>query len=121
MLGEDSSLVLMGLCGLYMALKGGHEVLAAGALVIIALKPQFLPAFVLLLLLQKHFKPLLLFCVFLAALSVAVMPVVGVGWPLHYLRFLTGSLGWGTLSLNATSLHNLRGLSAVIFGRAAPA
>ncbi len=122
MLGEDSAFILMGLCGLYMALKGGHEVLAACALVVIALKPQLLPALVLLLLLQSHFKTLVLFFVFLGTLSVAAIPVVGVTWPLHYLQFLAGPLGWGDNGgVHLTSLHNLRGLSEIVLGGAAPA
>src|SRR5205814_8604646 len=56
-LGQDSLLVLAGLCGVYAALKRRREGWAGAALVLVSLKPQLLPA-VLLLALQRHWQAL---------------------------------------------------------------
>jgi hypothetical protein len=119
MAGGNSTLALMGLCGTYMALKSGSEVLAAGSLLLVAAKPQMLPAFLLVLLLQRRFATLSLFLIFIATLMVAVMPVVGVSWPADYLRFLSGPDVWG--GPNVPPMQNWRGFANVLLGEAAPA
>src|SRR5207248_11512954 len=77
-LGQDSLLVLAGLCGGYAALKRRREGWAGAALVLVSLKPQLLPAVLLLLALQRHWKALAVFAASLAGLSAAAMPVLGV-------------------------------------------
>jgi hypothetical protein len=118
MSGGDSTLVLMGICGTYLALKTGSQPLAAGALLLVASRPQMLPVFLLVLLLQRRFATVGLFLIFLGTLSVVIMPVFGVGWPVTYLRFLAGPHGWGAPNLPV--MQNWRGLAHLLLGDAAP-
>src|SRR5437868_1054981 len=60
-LGQNSPLVLLGLCGTYAALKRGHPAWAGAALCLAALKPQVLPVLLLLLVLQRHWRTLAVF------------------------------------------------------------
>src|SRR5437762_8408463 len=66
-LGQNSALVLLGLCALYVSLKRGQDGWAGAALLLVALKPQILPAVLLLLVLQRHWKALGIFVGILAA------------------------------------------------------
>ena len=52
MLGQNSAFVLLGFSGLFFSFKREREGWAAASLLLVALKPQVLPAVVLLLILQ---------------------------------------------------------------------
>ncbi|MEO8286852.1 MAG: glycosyltransferase family 87 protein [Chloroflexota bacterium] len=121
MLGQNSALVLLGLCALYVSLKRQQYGWAGAALVLIALKPQVLPAVLLVLVLQKHWKVLGIFAAMLAGMSIAAMPLLGVGWPLDYARLLVGVAGWSsTGAIDPAIMHNWRGLLTNLFGSSAP-
>ena len=47
MLGQNSALVLLGMCALYVSIKRGRYGWAGAALVLVSLKPQILPAVLL--------------------------------------------------------------------------
>jgi hypothetical protein len=117
MLGQNSALVLLGLCALYVSLKRGNDSWAGAALLLVSLKPQILPAVLLLLVLQRHWKALAIFVGLLAALSVAVIPLMGLTWPFDYLSLLVGVAGWaGIGAIDPAIMHNWRGLLTNLFG-----
>jgi hypothetical protein len=122
MLGQNSALVLLGLCGLYASLKRGQDGWAAAALVLVALKPQILPAVLLLLILQRHWKAIGIFASVMVGMTLAAMPLLGVGWPVDYLKLLVGVAGWGsTGAIDPAIMHNWRGLVTNLLGGVAPA
>ncbi len=111
-LGQNSPLALLGLCATYATLKRGKEGWAGAALLLVALKPQVLPVILLALLLERHWKALAVFAASLAALSVAVMPLLGVAWPLDYARLLLGVASWGDKgAIDPSIMANWRGFA----------
>nr|MBF6613933.1 DUF2029 domain-containing protein [Chloroflexota bacterium] len=117
MLGQNSPLVLLGLCGAYLSLKRDRPVWAGLSLLLVALKPQLLPVVLLLLLLQGRWKTLGAFAASLTALVVAVMPILGVAWPLDYAKLLLGVAGWkDTGAIDPGIMHNWRGFATDLFG-----
>lgn len=117
MLGQNSALVLLGLCGLYVALRKGSERWAGAALLLVALKPQALPVVGLLLLVERRWKTLAIFAGLLTALSLAAMTVLGPGWPLQYAGLLLGVAGWDNPeAINPAIMHNWRGFTTNLFG-----
>lgn len=80
-LGQTSAFILLGLCGTYAALKRGHEYWAAIPLLFVALKPQVLVVFGLLILLLGYWRALA------AAMgALAVSSIAEAGY-LHAMRF----------------------------------
>ena len=120
-LGQNSPLVLLGLCGTYAAVKRGHPMWAGVALLLVALKPQVLPVILLLLLLQARWKTLLAFAASLGALCLAAIPVLGTDWPIQYVRLLVGVANWQQAgAIDASIMHNWRGFATNLFGTWAP-
>ena len=120
-LGQNSPLVLLGLCGTYAALKLGHPMWAGAALCLAALKPQVLPIVLLLLVLQRQWRTLAAFAGGFAALCVFAMPVLGVDWPVQYGRLLLGVANWeDTGAIDPGIMHNWRGLASNLFAGWAP-
>jgi hypothetical protein len=116
-LGQNSPLALLGLCGLFVALRNGREGWAGAALVLVALKPQILPVILLVVLLQRHWKALATFVALMTGLSVAVMPLLGVGWPVEYAKLLLGVASWkDTGAIDPGIMANWRGLATHLFG-----
>jgi hypothetical protein len=121
-LGQNSPLVLLGLCGTYAALKRGHPAWAGIALCLAALKPQVLPILLLLLVLQWHWRTLAVFTTCMVALCLAVMPVLGADWPVQYARLLLGVAGWrNTGAIDPGIMYNWRGFATTLFEGWAPA
>jgi hypothetical protein len=117
MLGQNTPFVLLGLCSTYVAVKRGQPFWAGASLLLVALKPQVLPVVLLLMLLQRQWKALLSFAGLLLAFSVALMPTLGVGWPLDYIRLLVGVAGWKDVgAIDPAIMHNWRGLFTNLFG-----
>ncbi|HEY8599493.1 MAG TPA: glycosyltransferase family 87 protein [Thermomicrobiales bacterium] len=120
-LGQSSPLVLLGLTGAYVGLRRGRDGWAGVALALVAIKPQMLLVVGLVLLLMRRWRPLLVCGALLAAVSVAVMPVLGVFWPLRYARFLSGIAQWGDAFHEYPAImHNWRGLTFNLFNDGAP-
>jgi hypothetical protein len=112
-LGQNTALVLLGLCGAYAALRRGREVLAGPPLVLVAFKPQIAPLVLAILVLERRWRALASFAALAIGLAVAAMPVLGAGWPLAYARLLLGVADWrGTGVINPRIMHNWRGLAA---------
>ncbi len=107
--GQSSPLVLLGLCGI------------RAALALVLLKPQLAVAVVVLLLLARQWRPLLGAAALWAGASVAIMPIVGVAWPLRYARYLAGSAAWGEEHFEyVPGMYNWRGFVQNILGERAP-
>lgn len=121
MLGQTSTLLLLGCSGLYAALKRGRSGWAGVALALVLLKPQLAVPTILLLLLCRAWRPLLVAAAIHGALALAVMPVLGPAWPLRYLRYLAGSATWDArMSEYPPLMHNWRGLVAHLVAPGAP-
>jgi hypothetical protein len=122
MLGQNSPLVLLGLCGTYAALKRDREDLAGAALLLVALKPQILPIVLLALLLRHHWRALGVFLALLAGLCAAAMLVLGPAWPMDYARLLLGVANWrDTGAIDPAIMHNWRGFATDLANWWAPA
>ena len=117
MLGQNSALVLLGLVGLYVALKRGQYGWAGAWLALVALKPQVLPVVLLAVALVGYWRTLAAFAGILVGLTVLAMPFLGVGWPVEYGRLLLGVANWGsTAAIDPGIMHNWRGFFANLLG-----
>jgi hypothetical protein len=120
-LGQNSPLVLLGLCGTYAALKRERAEWAGASMLLVALKPQILPVVGLMLLLERRWRALSVFVGLLAALCLAAMLVLGPGWPLQYAQLLLGVANWGnTGAIDPAIMHNWRGFATNLFAAWAP-
>ncbi|HEX8221878.1 MAG TPA: glycosyltransferase 87 family protein, partial [Chloroflexia bacterium] len=120
-LGQNSPMVLLGICLVYAASRQKQDVWVGLALLLVAPKPQVLPVIGLVLLLQGRWRGLLVFGGAFGALCVAAMPVLGAEWPLQYARLLVGVAGWqDTGAIDPGIMHNWRGLATNLFGAWAP-
>lgn len=121
-LGQSAAFLLLGLCGAYVAVKAERPWLAGAALALLALKPQLLLVFGLLLLLQRRWKPLFACGAILATASAATALVLGPVWPLRYADFLAGIAHWtGDTHEYPQIMFNWRGLAYNLLGTADPA
>ncbi len=117
MLGQNSPLVLLGLCGLYVTLKRGQGIWAGAALSLVALKPQVLPVILLLLILQRHWNTIVVFSGIMLGLTIASMPVLGATWPFQYAQLLIGVAGWANVSaIDPAIMQNWRGFLTNLLG-----
>lgn len=120
-LGQNSPVVLLGICLVCAASRQKQEIWAGLALLLVAPKPQVLPLIGLVLLLQGHWRTLFVFAGAMSALCVAAMPVLGADWPLQYIRLLVGVAGWQeTGAIDPGIMHNWRGFASNLFGGWAP-
>ncbi len=120
-LGQNSPMVLLGLCLVYAASRQKQDVWAGLALLLVAPKPQVVPVIALVLLLQGRWRSLLVFGGGMSALCVAAMPLLGADWPLQYARLLVGVAGWqDTGAIDPGIMHNWRGFATHLFGGWAP-
>jgi hypothetical protein len=121
-LGQSAGFLLLGLCGAYVAVKAERPWLAGAALALLALKPQLLLVFGLVLLLQRRWRPLFACAAILAAASAATALVLGPLWPLRYAKFLAGIGHWsGDTNEYPQIMFNWRGLVYNLLGTADPA
>jgi hypothetical protein len=117
MLGQNSAMVLMGLCGTYVALKRNRPGWAGASLLLVSLKPQVLPLILLLILAQGHWRAVGAFLAGFGGLTVAAMPFLGIDWPLKYASLLLGVADWqDAAAINPEIMHNWRGFFSNIFG-----
>jgi hypothetical protein len=117
MLGQNSALVLLGLCGLYIALKRGQYGWAGAWLALAALKPQVLPVVLLALVLMGYWRTLATFAGIAIGLTVLAMPVLGAGWPVEYAQLLLGVANWGsTAAIDPGIMQNWRGFFTNLLG-----
>jgi hypothetical protein len=117
MLGQNSALVLLGMVGLYVALKRGQYGWAGAWLALVALKPQVLPVVLLAMALMGYWRTLATFAGIAVALTVLAMPVLGTSWPVEYGRLLLGVANWGsTAAIDPGIMHNWRGFFANLLG-----
>lgn len=117
MLGQNTPLVLLGLCSVYVTLKRGQPFWAGASLLLVSLKPQVLPVVLLLMLLQRHWTALLTFAALIMALTVAAMPALGASWPLDYVKLLVGVASWNDVgAIDPGIMHNWRGFFTNLFG-----
>jgi hypothetical protein len=116
MLGQNSPMVLMGLCGTYVAIKRNKPGWAGAALLLVALKPQVLPLVLLLVLAQGHWRAIGSFVVGFGALSILSMPVLGLDWPIRYASLLLGVANWqDAAAIDPGIMHNWRGFFTNLF------
>jgi hypothetical protein len=119
--GQSSPLILLGLCGIYAAIQGRRPWWAGAALALVLLKPQLGVAVVLLLVLGRCWQTLLAATGIWAVASVAIMPIIGLDWPLRYARYLLGSAAWGEEHFEfIPGMYNWRGFAENLLGTRFP-
>jgi hypothetical protein len=118
-LGQNTPFVFLGVCGLFVGSLRRRPGWAGVSLALIALKPQLLPCFLLLLVLQRHWRTLAAGMGTLGIASVVAMPWLGVAWPLRYARFLDEIAHWpqGEM-IDGSIMRNWRGLAMNLAGAA---
>jgi hypothetical protein len=94
MVGQSTTLALLGLAGAATALKFRREGLGGAALALALVQPTVLPGILLALALARRGRALLGFALAGAGLVVLVMPLVGVAWPLQYVSFALDPSHW---------------------------
>jgi hypothetical protein len=119
MLGQDTPFVLLGLCGVYSALKREYEVWAGLSLLLVALRPSLLPAILIVLLLQGYIRTLTVFAGSMLALAVLAMPLLGIDWIGRYLGFLFSPAS--TAPGEQTPAHSWLGFANEVLGSWSPA
>lgn len=110
-LGQNSLFVLAALTSTYVFLRRSRDYAAGLFLLPVALlKPQILPAILLLLLVQWRWRALASFSLGAVVFTIAAIPFLGVQWPLSYLRLLTVVATWQQNNIiDPTTMHNWRG------------
>jgi len=120
-LGQNTTFVLLGCCGVYAGLRSRRDGLLGGMLLLVALKPQLLPLVVGLLVLERRWKALTIAGGALATIVIAVTPILGLAWPLHYLRFvLVDSNRGAAVAEKPMYMVTWRGVAVNLFGESAP-
>lgn len=92
-------LALFTLC--FLAARGNHPVLAGVALALATLKPFYVAPLLLVFLLQRQWRTLAAYAVTLTGLLVAVVPVLGPGIYVSYVRLLLQVGHWQGRSIHA--------------------
>jgi hypothetical protein len=119
-LGQTSPLVFLGVCLTYASMRrsGNKWDFCAGiGLVLASLKLQVLPVLVLLVIIEGRWKAIFWFGAQMLALVVAMMPVLGVMWPLRFIDILGAASEWSSLNaINPAIMHNWRGFATNIAG-----
>lgn len=111
--GQTSPLLLLGAVGVYVAMKQRSEIWVAVALLPLTLKPQILPPLLLFLMLLQYWRSIALWLGILGIGSIAVMPILGLGWPIQYLHFVSEASQLGELAYtDASHMPTLRGVFA---------
>lgn len=111
--GQTSPLLLLGAVGVYVAMKQRSEIWVAVALLPLTLKPQILPPLLLFLILLQYWRSLALWLGILGLGSIAAMPILGFGWPIQYLHFVSEASQLGELAYtDASHMPTLRGVLA---------
>jgi hypothetical protein len=120
-LGQNSPLLLLGMCGVYAAARRGNDRLAGLYLLLVALKPQILPLVILALLVTGRWRSVAWFAGVLAIVCIAIMPLLGAQWPLQYGDMLLKSVsGSGVVGIHPEIMHSWRGFATDLVGWAAP-
>jgi hypothetical protein len=120
-LGQNSLLILAGMCGVYAAARRRNDALAGVYLILVALKPQALPLVLLALLVAGRWRAVAWYAGLFAIVCVAAMPVLGVGWPLQYANILIATAGWSDANgVHPGLMHNWRGFTTDLVGWIAP-
>lgn len=86
--GQSSALVFLGWALVSAALFRGRAGWAGVGLALAALKPQFLPVVVGMLVVLRQWRALLVFVCIVSAAVVLAMPVLGWEWPVRYAALL---------------------------------
>lgn len=119
-LGQNSAIVLLGVCLTFAARKreGWKWQIPAGfGLVLVAFKPQLLPLVVLMMAMEGRWWALFWFVIEFAFLTVVAMPIVGVMWPLRFVELLQQISGWSSnAAINPAIMQNWRGFAADTVG-----
>lgn len=93
--GQPTLLILALLIIGFSALRAGHEVVAGAALAVTLIKPQYAPAFLLLLLVRRHYRALGGFAMAACCLFIIPVPILGLSTIPQYLRALVTASHWG--------------------------
>ncbi len=114
--GQSSTLVFLGLTATYAALRARREWLAGVGLALAVLKPQLALWVIIMLVLQRRWRALVVLALIWGGIAILLMPILGIGWPLAYLRLLSGASSWGpNLYEYPPLMHNWAGLLSHLF------
>jgi hypothetical protein len=122
-LGQNSTLVLLGICIAFAACRRKGikwDAFIGAGLVLVALKPQIAPVIMLMILFEGRWRALLWFGAEIGLLSLLAMPLLGVIWPLKYLALLLGSQLSSNAAISPAIMHNWRGFVIDTVGSIVP-
>lgn len=117
LLGQSSLLLLLSWVGASVALRRGHDGRAGVALALAAIKPHTILVPVVVLLIMGRWRALGALAATLGAATVALMPLLGLDWPLRYLQLAVSVGGYPSdPTLVPSSMENWRGQVVRLLG-----
>ena len=117
LLGQSSLLLLFSWAAASVALRRGHDGQAGVALALAAIKPHTILVPVLVLLIMRRWRALGTLAATLGVFTVALMPLLGVDWPLRYLQLVLSVGGYPSdPTLVPSSMENWRGQVVRLLG-----
>jgi hypothetical protein len=116
--GQSSGVVMLGFAGGIALLRRERDLPAGLLFGLLALKVQWLPLLVLVLLFKRRWWALAGLAATTSALSLLAIAVMGTSWLPDYLRVLEGAQRWDrALLLDPQASHSLSGGVIALFGR----
>ncbi|HYP40902.1 MAG TPA: glycosyltransferase family 87 protein [Chloroflexia bacterium] len=116
--GQSSGVVMLGFAGGIALLRRERDLPAGLLFGLLALKVQWLPLLVLVLLFKRRWWALAGLAATVSALSLLAIAVMGTSWIPDYLRVLEGAQRWDrALLLDPQASHSLSGGVIALFGR----
>jgi hypothetical protein len=117
LLGQSTLLVLLGWAAGSALLRRNHTGWAGAAFAVTMLKPQAMPVILLALLLRRCWPALVSWATTVTLATVALMPALGLDWPLRYLGFVYRvSTGPPNAAIDPRTMQNWRGLFERLIG-----
>lgn len=119
--GQASPFILLGISAAYAALRSGKEFSAGAALLLLTIKPQTLPLLLLVLAIAGRWRGICAFLALAATGIVVLMPLLGNGWLLGYLRFLDLVSEKGTaFGIHTEKMPNVHGFVTNVISSITP-
>jgi hypothetical protein len=121
LLGQNTTIVLMGWAAGSALLRCGRSSAAGAALAVSILRPQTLPVILLALVLMRAWRALAAWAATVGLGALLVTPFLGLDWPVRYVSFLLRIAAWPpNAAIDPRTMQNWRGLFERLLGPGLP-
>jgi hypothetical protein len=121
LLGQNTTVVLLGWAAGSALLRRGRPGPAGAALALSVLKPQTLPVILFALLLMRAWRALITWAATVGLGALLVTPFLGLDWPVRYVSFLLRIAAWPpNAAIDPRTMQNWRGLFERLLGPGLP-